>query len=242
MPITVAALYQFNRIDRPDLARDALLALAHDLGLKGSLIVASEGINGTLAGGSEQIAAFLDAVRQGSADVPAMQAMELKTAAADSVPFRRLKVKLKREIVTLGAPEADPAQRVGTYVAPEDWHDILDDPDCVLVDTRNAFEIAYGSFDGAIDPGTTKFSEFPAFVSARLDPAANRKVAMFCTGGIRCEKASSLLLSRGFETVYHLEGGILAYLAKVKPADRRWRGTCFVFDEREAVGHVEAAA
>jgi UPF0176 protein len=153
------------------------------------------------------------------------------------MPFRRLKVRLKKEIVTLGDPSADPTVRVGTYVAAADWNALLDAPDVVLIDTRNEFEVEMGTFEGAIDPTIKSFSEFKDFVRSRLDPKTNKKVAMFCTGGIRCEKASAYMLTQGFEEVYHLKGGILKYLEDVPQAQSRWSGECFVFDERVALGH-----
>jgi UPF0176 protein len=235
MPIVVAAFYQFERIADPVVARSSLARLGCSLGLKGTLIVASEGVNGTLAGEAEVIDSFVAAMTGGMDGLPAMKRLELKRDPADAVPFRRLKVKLKPEIVTIAAADADPSRAVGAYVEPAAWNALLDEPGVVLVDTRNDFEVAIGSFDGAIDPGTTKFSEFPGFVDRVLDPARDRKVAMFCTGGIRCEKATSLLLARGFTEVYHLKGGILNYLKTVPAAESRWRGACFVFDERATV-------
>jgi UPF0176 protein len=153
------------------------------------------------------------------------------------MPFKRLKVRLKKEIVTLGAPQVDPTRKVGTYVDPADWNALLDTPDLIVIDTRNDFEVAMGSFESAVDPRTVKFSEFKDFVVRALDPKTHRKVAMFCTGGIRCEKASSYMLSQGFEEVFHLKGGILKYLEQVPEEESRWRGECFVFDERVALGH-----
>jgi UPF0176 protein len=153
------------------------------------------------------------------------------------MPFRRLKIRLKKEIVTLGDAETDPSRQVGTYVEPADWNDLIASPDTLLIDTRNAFEVAMGTFDGALDPGIKSFGQFKDFAARRLDPAKHRRIAMFCTGGIRCEKASSYLLSRGFAEVYHLKGGILKYLESVSEPNSRWRGECFVFDERVALGH-----
>jgi UPF0176 protein len=161
----------------------------------------------------------------------------LKFSASADMPFRRLKVRLKKEIVTLGDAKADPMRQVGSYVAPEDWNALIAAPDTLLLDTRNAFEVAMGTFDGAVDPGIKSFGQFKDFVARKLDPAKHRRIAMFCTGGIRCEKASSLLLAHGFAEVYHLKGGILRYLEEVAEPDSRWRGECFVFDERIALGH-----
>ncbi|HET6838642.1 MAG TPA: rhodanese-like domain-containing protein, partial [Bradyrhizobium sp.] len=163
--------------------------------------------------------------------------LELKFSVAAAMPFGRLKVRLKKEIVTFGDAATDPTRQVGTYVNPEDWNDLIEAPDTLLIDTRNAFEVGFGTFEGAIDPAIASFSQFKDFVARHLDPAKHRKIAMFCTGGIRCEKASSYLLSQGFGEVYHLKGGILNYLEHVAESESRWRGECFVFDERVALGH-----
>ncbi len=234
MPILIAALYQFCRVETPTEFAAALHARADAAGLRGTLILASEGINGTIAGESTALRAFVAELQTGIAPGPAFDGLTLKWASTDAMPFQRLKIKVKPEIVSLGAPEADPTQRVGTYVAPEDWDALISQPDVLLIDTRNSFEFDVGTFPGAVDPGTTTFREFPGFVSERLDPEQNTRVAMFCTGGIRCEKASALLLARGFREVYHLQGGILAYLEKMPPETRSWQGECFVFDERRA--------
>lgn len=230
---TVAALYRFTPLaDLPGLRARTLAACAKN-GICGTLLLAPEGINGTIAGpedGLLQTLDFLDAVfgiRQG----------ELKLSAASDKPFHRLKVRLKKEIVTLRAPEADPARRTGTYVAPEDWNALIADPDTLVIDTRNAYETRIGMFRGAIDPQTDSFTDFKTFAAAKLDPARHRKIAMYCTGGIRCEKASSYLLAHGFDTVYHLKGGILKYLETVPAEDSLWDGRCFVFDRRVALGH-----
>ena len=238
----VAALYQFCRVADPVGLQCALQPLAAEAGLRGTLILAGEGINGTIAGEDRRLRRFVAALQAGVAPGPAFGRLNLKWSGAEALPFGRLKIKVKREIVTLAAPEADPAARVGTYVAPADWNDLLAEPDLVLIDTRNHFEVGYGTFPGAVDPGTARFSEFPAFVAQHLDPVQHRRVAMFCTGGIRCEKASALLLARGFESVFHLEGGILAYLEQV-PAERQlWQGRCFVFDGREALAAAQLQA
>ena len=232
MPILIAALYQFRRVETPPEFAAVLREAA--AGLRGTLIIASEGINGTIAGEPAALRAFVAALQAGIAPGPAFDGLTLKWANADAMPFGRLKIKVKPEIVTLGAPEADPTQRVGTYVPPEEWDALISQSDMLLIDTRNSFECDVGTFPGAVDPGTTTFREFPGFVSERLDPEQNTRVAMFCTGGIRCEKASALLLARGFREVYHLQGGILAYLEKMPEASRSWQGECFVFDERRA--------
>jgi UPF0176 protein len=237
MPCKVAAFYQFVAL--PDFAalRAPLRQLCADLGLRGSVLLAPEGINGTLAGEAAAIDALVDEFRSGALFGGRLDALELKFSAAATMPFRRMKVRLKKEIVTLGDAAADPTARVGVYVAPADWNALVDSPDVLLIDTRNAFEVAIGSFAGAVDPKLESFSQFKEFVARALDPDKHRKIAMFCTGGIRCEKASAYLLGRGFAEVYHLKGGILNYLAAVPETDSRWRGECFVFDERIALGH-----
>jgi UPF0176 protein len=233
MPLTVAAFYKFVAIANPAGLGETLRAAAREAGIRGTILVAPEGINATVAGPDAAIRGFLSTLR---ADAR-FAGLVAKESFADEPPFKRLKVRLKREIVTLRRPEADPSRRVGTYVKPEHWNDLVNDPDVLLVDTRNAYEVGIGTFKGAIDPKTRAFSEFPDFVEANLDPGKHPRVAMFCTGGIRCEKASAYLLSRGFSEVYHLEGGILKYLETVPPEQSLWQGECFVFDERVALGH-----
>jgi UPF0176 protein len=233
MSVTVTAFYKFVAIADPPALREQLLERARGLDIKGTILLAPEGINATIAGPDAGIRAMLVHLR---AD-PRFADLVSKESCADAVPFRRLKVKVKREIVTLRRPEADPSRRVGTYVQPEHWNALIADPDVVVIDTRNAYEVAIGTFRGALDPATRAFSEFPDFVAASLDPARHRRVAMFCTGGIRCEKASAYLLSQGFPEVYHLEGGILKYLETVPPDESLWQGECFVFDERVALEH-----
>ena len=231
MSITVSAFYKFVRIDDPQLLRTRLLDEMRALGLRGTILLAHEGINGTISGPPEAMAAFLGQLR---AD-PRFGDLVTKDATVQSHPFKRLKVKVKPEIISFRRPEADPSVRAGTYVAPEDWNALISEPGVLVLDTRNAYEVAVGTFKGAVDPGTRTFGELPAFVEATLDPARTPKVAMFCTGGIRCEKASAYLRSLGFPEVYHLQGGILSYLAQVRPEDSLWQGECFVFDERETV-------
>src|SRR5262245_6796641 len=237
MAYRVAAFYQFAALqDFRDL-REPLRALCAALGLKGSVLLAHEGINGTLAGSDDGIAAFVDALQHGELFGGRLDQLELKYSAADAMPFQRLKVRLKKEIVTLGDASADPTRQVGTYVDAAQWNAVIADPDTLVLDTRNAFEVAMGTFEGAVDPGIKSFGEFKQFAAEKLDPDKHRKIAMFCTGGIRCEKASAYLLSRGFTEVLHLKGGILKYLEGVPASESRWRGECFVFDERVALGH-----
>ena len=237
MPYKVAAFYQFAALpDFRDL-RDPLRTMCAHLMLKGSVLLACEGINGTLAGSAEAIDELTRQLRDGVPFGGRLDNLELKFSAAAAMPFQRLKVRLKKEIVTLGDPQADPTRQVGIYVDPSDWNDLIAAPDTLLIDTRNAFEVAMGSFEGAVDPGIQSFGQFKEFAARHLDPATHRRVAMFCTGGIRCEKASAYLLARGFTEVYHLKGGILKYLEGVPETESRWRGECFVFDDRVALGH-----
>jgi len=231
--IVVAALYQFAPLDDCATLRDTLEAVCTAHGLKGTLLLAPEGINGTIAG----TRAGVDGVLAWLRSDPRLAKMEHKESLHDAQPFYRMKVRIKKEIVTLGVPGIDPNIRVGHYVAPKDWNALIQDPDVVVVDTRNHYEFEVGTFQGAIDPETTTFREFPDYVDQHLDPARHKKVAMFCTGGIRCEKATSLMLARGFEEVFHLQGGILKYLEEVPASESLWEGECFVFDERVTVGH-----
>jgi UPF0176 protein len=237
MPIKVAAFYQFAALPDFRELREPLRAICARLGLKGSVLLAHEGINGTLAGGETAIGELVKEMRQGELFGGRLDNLELKFSQAISMPFRRLKIRLKKEIVTLGDTSADPTRRVGIYVEPADWNALIAAPDTLVIDTRNAFEVAMGTFAGALDPGIGSFGQFREFAARHLDPVRHRKVAMFCTGGIRCEKASAYLLSRGFAEVYHLKGGILKYLEGVPQAESRWRGECFVFDDRVALGH-----
>jgi UPF0176 protein len=233
MPATVSAFYKFVTIAAPAELQASLRELARDRGVKGTILLAPEGINATIAGPDASIRDMLAWLR---AD-PRFADLVSKDSYADAIPFQRLKVKIKREIVTMRQPQADPSRRVGSYVKPEDWNALVSDPEVTIIDARNAYEVSIGTFERALDPGTRAFSEFPEFVQTRLDPARHRRVAMFCTGGIRCEKASSYLLSQGFPEVYHLEGGILKYLEEIPPEESLWRGECFVFDERVALEH-----
>ena len=237
MPYKVAAFYQFAALPDFRELREPLRALCAELDLKGSVLLAREGINGTLAGSDDGIAAFVNELPHGALFGGRLDNLELKFSRAAAMPFQRLKVRLKKEIVTLGDAAADPTRRVGTYVDPADWNDLITAPDTLVLDTRNAFEVAMGTFEGAVDPGIRSFGQFREFSARHLDPQKHRRIAMFCTGGIRCEKASAYLLSRGFAEVYHLKGGILKYLEGVPEAESRWRGECFVFDDRVALGH-----
>jgi UPF0176 protein len=237
MPLKVAALYQFAALLDFRELREPLRALAAGLGIKGSVLLAHEGINGTVAGGDEGIDAFVGELQHGALFGGRLDHLELKFSSAAEMPFQRLKIRLKKEIVTLGDVATDPTQQVGTYVEPSDWNELIAAPDTLVIDTRNAFEVAMGTFEGAVDPGLKSFGQFKEFAAAKLDPAKHKRIAMFCTGGIRCEKATAYLLARGFDEVYHLKGGILRYLEGVPEQESRWRGECFVFDERVALGH-----
>lgn len=228
-----AALYLF--VDLPDFAalRDPLRECCERHGVKGTLLLAREGVNGTIAGPPEGVQAVLDHLRADARLAP----LTHKESWSDKAPFLRLKIKLKKEIVTLGVPGLDPNKTVGRYVKPADWNRLLADPDVVLVDTRNDYEVAIGTFRGAVNPHIKSFTELPAWLERQEALQRKPKVAMFCTGGIRCEKSTALLKMRGFDEVYHLKGGILKYLEEVPPEDSLWQGECFVFDERVSVGH-----
>ena len=231
--IRVAALYRFAPL--PDYAslKAPLAQFCCARGIKGTLLLASEGINGTVAGEADAIAALLDRLRQ----IPALEGLDVKLSEAAEMPFHRMKVRLKREIVTMGVEGLDPVRDAGSYVEPEAWNALIADPDTVLIDTRNDYEVAIGTFRGAVDPSTSSFAEFPGWARDNADRFRGRKVAMFCTGGIRCEKATAFVRSLGIEEVYHLRGGILRYLEKVPQEDSLWDGECFVFDERVSVVH-----
>ena len=237
LPIRIAALYQFARFDDPKTLRAPLLALCEANGVRGTLLLAREGINGTIAGSDSGVEAVLDHIRT----LPGCDAIEVKESRAEGLPFHRTKVRLKKEIVTMGQPDLDPLAGVGTYVAPEDWNALISDPDTILIDTRNDYEVQIGSFEGAIDPQTTSFREFPEWFRAKRAEleaeGRSPKIAMFCTGGIRCEKSTAFARAEGVENVFHLKGGILNYLEHVPEDESLWRGECFVFDERVSVGH-----
>ncbi|QLF92026.1 rhodanese-related sulfurtransferase [Pseudomonas sp. ABC1] len=231
--IVVAAMYKFVALPDYEALRQPLLDTLLQQGIKGTLLLAEEGINGTVSGSRQAI----DALLQWFARDERLADIDHKESFCDEQPFYRTKVKLKKEIVTLGVPGVDPNRRVGTYVEPADWNALIDDPEVLLIDTRNDYEVALGTFEGAVDPQTRSFREFPEYIKAHYDPTRHKKVAMFCTGGIRCEKASSYMLEEGFEEVFHLKGGILKYLEEVPQAQTRWRGDCFVFDNRVTVRH-----
>lgn len=231
--IVVAALYRFVTLDDFDALREPLLTVCQEQGVKGTLLLAHEGINGTIAGTRAGIDAVIAWLRADDR----MADLSWKESFDEAQPFYRMKVKLKREIVTMGVSDVDPNEVVGTYVKPTDWNTLISDPDVLLIDTRNDYEVEIGTFKGAVDPHTKTFREFPDYVKQNVDPARHKKVAMFCTGGIRCEKASSYMKQQGFEEVYHLEGGILKYLEEVPQEQSLWQGECFVFDNRVTVKH-----
>lgn len=229
----VAALYRFVALTDLPAHKAAVLDACAAAGICGTLLIAPEGVNGTIAGEPAALDRVIDlldtrfGVRQG----------ELKFSEAQDKPFVRLKIRIKKEIITMRAPEADPTRLAGQYVKPRDWNALLADPDVVLIDTRNDYEVASGTFTGAINPDIATFTGFKNFVQDNLDPAQHKKIAMFCTGGIRCEKASAYMRAHGFDEVYHLQGGIIQYLEDVPPEQSLWRGSCFVFDDRGALGH-----
>jgi UPF0176 protein len=238
MSYKVAAFYQFAPLPDFQELREPLHTFCTGLSLKGSILLASEGINGTVAGSDDNIGALVRHLRYGDLFGGRLDRLELKFSRARAMPFGRMKVRLKKEIVVLGDADADPMRQVGIYVEPRDWNALIASSNTLLIDTRNSFEVAMGTFEGALDPGIASFGQFKEFAQRQLDPAKHKRIAMFCTGGIRCEKASSLLLARGFGEVYHLRGGILKYLEEVPQASSRWRGQCFVFDGRVALGHA----
>ena len=229
----VAALYRFVRLEEYENLRGPLLAFCEARGIRGTLLLAEEGINGTIAGTAQAISEVLAYLKKDDR----LADLECKFSYNTDRPFLRMKVKLKKEIVTMGRPGIDPNQCVGRYASPEQWNTLVDDPECLVIDTRNDYEVEIGTFRGAVNPSTTSFREFPEWVEKNLDPSKHKKVAMFCTGGIRCEKSTSLLVSMGFEDVWHLQGGILNYLEKTPVEQTRWDGECFVFDSRVSVDH-----
>lgn len=229
----VAALYKFTSLPDYTQLRSPLLAMCDMLEIKGTLLLAEEGLNGTIAGPKTAISQLIHFLRSD----PRLSDLDVKYSEAESIPFYRMKVRLKKEIVTMGVSGVDPNKTVGTYVDPSDWNALISDPNTILIDTRNDYEVGIGTFKGAVNPETETFREFPAWVEANRDKIDKPKVAMFCTGGIRCEKASSFMLENGFDDVYHLKGGILKYLETQEESQSLWEGDCFVFDQRVAVGH-----
>lgn len=229
--VVVSAFYKFVAVGDCGLLRDELLSVCDDNAMRGSILLATEGINGTVAGSSEGTAALFGWLSKDAR----FAGLEVKQSTTNAMPFLRMKVRLKKEIVTFRQP-VDPTKQVGTYIDSRDWNSVISDPDVLVIDTRNEEEVALGTFQNAIDPGTESFTEFADFV-ATLDPTRTPKVAMFCTGGIRCEKASAYMLDQGFDQVMHLKGGILKYLEEVDQAESLWQGECFVFDERVTVDH-----
>ncbi|WP_370272353.1 oxygen-dependent tRNA uridine(34) hydroxylase TrhO [Pseudooceanicola nitratireducens] len=230
---TIAALYHFTRFQDPAALQGPLKDLCLSQGVAGSLLLAGEGINGTIAGSRAGIDAVLAHIRA----LPGCADLEWKESSAREQPFGRMKVRLKKEIVTMGQPDVDPRARVGHYVDPADWNALIQSPDVAVIDTRNDYEVAIGTFEGAVDPKTESFRDFPAWWEANKDRFHNKRIAMFCTGGIRCEKSTNFLIGQGVEDVYHLKGGILKYLEEVPQEDSTWQGECFVFDGRVSVGH-----
>lgn len=233
MSVNVATFYKFVPIENCSDLQRSLQSLCDVWELRGTILIASEGINATVSGEHSNLSELLAWLQADDR----FSDMTAKLSTAIAHPFARMKIKVKREIVTLGQPEANPNDQVGTYVAPSEWNQLIQDPDVVLVDARNDYEFNIGTFEGAINPKTESFRQLPDYLNATLDPQQHKKVAMFCTGGIRCEKATAYLLKQGFQEVYHLKGGILKYLEEVPESLSLWRGECFVFDERVAVRH-----
>ena len=229
----VCALYKFVTLDDVEALRAPLLSTMRKHDVRGTLLLAREGINGTVAGSRHGIDAVIDWLRSDAR----LASLETKESLAEQAPFMRTKVKLKREIVTMGVEGIDPRHSVGTYVEPRDWNALIRDPEVLVIDTRNDYEVEVGTFEGAVNPDTASFRDFPQYVAKALDPEQHKKVAMFCTGGIRCEKSTAYLKEQGFDEVYHLKGGILKYLEEVAEDETLWRGECFVFDDRVTVNH-----
>jgi len=229
----VCALYKFVALENYQSIRQPLLDVMLANKIHGTLLLAHEGINGTISGSRDAIDTLLTWFEQQSN----LKNIVTKESLTDDSPFKRTKVKLKKEIVTMGVEDIDPNQVVGTYVEPRDWNDLINDPEVLLVDTRNDYEVAVGTFEHAVNPVTETFREFPDYVKQNLDPEKHKKVAMYCTGGIRCEKSTAYLKQQGFDEVYHLKGGILKYLEEVPKEESTWQGECFVFDDRVTVDH-----
>ena len=235
--IVVAALYKFASLHDFKTLREPLLQVCLDNAVKGSLLLASEGINGTVAGDDHSIETLISFLKEDPIWEDRLARLEVKKSYAEENPFARCKVKLKKEIVTMGVTGIDPVKSVGTYIKPADWNELISDPDVITIDTRNEYEVEIGTFKGAVNPHTDTFREFPDYAKRELNPQKHKKVAMFCTGGIRCEKSTAYMKSLGFDEVYHLQGGILKYLEEVPQEKSLWEGECFVFDERVAVDH-----
>ena len=231
---TVCALYKFVTLEDYEAMRPKVLDKLNAHAIRGTLLLAQEGINGTISGSGDELNSFLDWLKSD----PRLSDLDYKLSYHREQPFHRTKVKLKQEIVTMGVDGIDPNKVVGTYVDADDWNDLISDPETILIDTRNEYEYGIGTFENAVNPHTETFREFPDYVAENLDPAKHKKVAMFCTGGIRCEKASAFMKEQGFDEVYHLKGGILKYLEEVPENESKWQGECFVFDDRVAVNHA----
>jgi UPF0176 protein len=229
----IATFYHFTSLPDFHALRDSCAEECRDQGIKGTLLLADEGINGTVVGTESAVRAFLEFLRRD----PRFVGLKHKESWVEQIPFVRLKVRLKKEIVTLGVAGVDPTERVGTYVNPEEWNDIISEPDVIVIDARNTYETAMGSFAGALDPQLESFGEFPGWLNNQREITAETRIAMFCTGGIRCEKASSFMLQQGFQSVYQLDGGILKYLENIPPQESLWEGECYVFDSRVSVNH-----
>ena len=233
MSVVVCALYKFVTLDNYESLKEPLFSEMERNDIRGTLLLAREGINGTVSGSRAAIDQLLEWLKSD----PRLEELEYKESYTDNQPFKRTRVKLKKEIVTMGVEGIDPKEVVGTYIEPKDWNALINDPDTILIDTRNDYEVEVGTFKNAINPNTETFREFPTYVKENLSPEKHKKVAMFCTGGIRCEKSTAYLKEQGFENVYHLKGGILKYLEEVPEQDSTWEGECFVFDDRVTVNH-----
>jgi UPF0176 protein len=229
---TIAAFYHFAPVDNPAALKAAVLATASTVAISGTILIAPEGVNGTIAGSEDGVSAVLDRIR----NTKGFANLAVKVASDDTDPFLRFKVRVKKEIVSLGVGDVDTQAKTAVHVSPDQWNDLISDPDVVVIDTRNAYEVAVGTFDGAVDPGTRSFTEFPEWIRRNPD-LRGKRLAMFCTGGIRCEKATAYLKDEGFTDVFQLDGGILKYLETVDKDESMWNGECYVFDRRVSVGH-----
>ena len=233
MPVLVASFYRFATVPDPCGLYDRVLGECQRRGVRGTILIASEGVNGSIAGDPASVAAVLELFRRECG----FEGLRAREAAASSIPFQRLKVRVRPEIVTFRQADASPTEQVGTYVSPERWNELIQRKEVAIIDTRNAFEVEMGTFRGAIDPKTRSFTDFAAWIAEQGEIDRDTPIAMFCTGGIRCEKATSHLVAQGFREVYHLEGGILGYLEEIPESESLWEGECFVFDDRIALGH-----